>query len=75
MARRCCKDTIAWEERRGVAKVEGIEIPCRWCDGYAIYTDGLWVYSDDLPAVERIVAKASPELTAHRAARIKEILK
>jgi hypothetical protein len=75
MARRCCKDTIAWEDARGVAKVDGLEVPCRWCDSFATWRDGVWEYSDDLPAVHRIVAKASPALTEHRAKRIKEILK
>lgn len=74
MARRCCNDTVAWELTRLNQAHEGLEVPCRWCDGFATFRGGVWEYSDDMPSGQKIERLASPELVAHRAKRIKEIL-
>ena len=76
MARRCCLDTVAWElTRLRKPPTDGLEIPCRWCDGFATCRAGLWVYSDEMPIGPKMDRLGSPELIAHRAKRIREILK
>lgn len=72
MAHGCCKDSVAID----VAKLlrpptDGLEIPCRWCDGYARYESGQWVYHT--PLNDRVNMQSA--LAKHRAQRVKEALK
>lgn len=73
---RCCRDTVNW--RVGMLKgplVVGVEIPCRWCDGYARYDgDSGWSYHDRLDdTIRRMEAEiASPEFKALEASAKKK---
>lgn len=65
MIARCCKDTLRSEVAQlNGPLVDGLEIPCRWCDSIWRFRDGQWQHRDGLAqTVDRMVA----ELPAVRA--------
>ena len=59
MAMRCCTDSVTWAERGlHAAPTEGLEIPCRWCSGYARYEGGGMRY------VRFLITPSSPTISA-----------
>lgn len=72
MTPQCCRDSVA--SRVLVTQpYEGMRVECRWCwDGYGVYRDGQWQFSTE--TADRVNHASSPEQTAKRAARIREIL-
>ena len=76
MLSRCCADTLKWANIR--QPTEGLELTCRWCAGYLKYERiGTsqhfgWMAHDKL--TDFINRESSPEATARRAARMREIL-
>lgn len=74
MASQCCRDSVAMQiANMSKDPAEGMRVECRWCaDGYGVFTAGRWTFSTDL--ADRINAMASPDATAQRAARMREIL-
>lgn len=77
MALRCCRDSVAGKvstmHAAGTEPYDGQIVECRWCpDGYATFKAGEWVFSSYL--TDRIERMTSPEATAERAARMRDIL-
>ena len=67
--RKSLDDARGWDG----SPYDGQIVECRWCpDGYATFKAGEWVFSSYL--TDRIERMTSPEATAERAARMRDIL-
>lgn len=53
---------------------EGLEIPCRWCEGYARFVAGEWIFKGDDSPDQQVRTLGNLIDHPDRQARIAEIL-
>lgn len=65
MIGRCCKDTLRWRvaDLNGPL-VDGLEIPCRWCEGVWTFHEGVWDHRDALAQVIDRMVSELPDVQA-----------
>ena len=66
--RQCCRDTKRVMKPR--VPVEGLELPCRWCDNYYRYDNGRWHLHDGfVERLDRSLAAAQEAVARERGTR------
>lgn len=73
MIGRCCTDTLRWRvSNMNGPMVEGVEIPCRWCEGVWTFEAGDWKHRDPLAQVVDRMVSELPDVRARiEAERVK----